>query len=87
VFAVAASVERTDGVYGVEGVAHVCRRCWTSPGSEPLVPDLTDSIGELGSTGRRVCDCGALEEARLVEVEQAFLAVADLVVDELGYLQ
>jgi hypothetical protein len=51
-----------------------------------LVPYLTDSVGELGSTGRRVCDCRALEEARLVEVEQAFLAVADLAVDQLGYL-
>ena len=51
-----------------------------------MVPDLTDSVGELGSTGRRVCDCRALEEACLVEVEQAFLAVADLVVDQLGYL-
>jgi hypothetical protein len=86
VFAVEASVERTDGVYGIEGVAHVGGRCWSSPGSETLVPDLTDSIGELSSTGRRVCDCRALEEARLVKVEQAFLAVADLVVDELGYL-
>jgi hypothetical protein len=87
VFAVGTSVERTDGVYGVEGVANVCRRCWTSPGSETLVPELTDSVGELGSTGRRVCDCRALEEAGLVEVKQAFLAVADLAVDELGYLQ
>jgi hypothetical protein len=52
-----------------------------------LVPYLTDSVGELGSTGRRVCDCRALEEARLVEVEQAFLAVADLTVDQLGYLR
>jgi hypothetical protein len=86
VFAVGASVERADGVNRIEGVAHVCGRCWSSPGSETLVPDLTDSIGELGSTGWRVCDCRALEEACLVEVEQAFLAVADLVVDELGYL-
>jgi hypothetical protein len=86
VFTVAASVERTDGVYGIEGVAHVCRGRWSSPGPETLVPDLTDSVGELGSTGRRVCDCRALEEACLVEVEQAFLAVADLVVDQLGYL-
>jgi hypothetical protein len=86
VFAVGTSVERTDGVYGIEGVAYVCGRCWTSSGPETLVPDLTDSVGELGSTGRRVCDCRALEEARLVEMEQAFLAVADLVVDELGYL-
>jgi hypothetical protein len=86
VFAVAASVERTDRVYGIEGVAHVGRRCWTSPGSETLVPDLTDSVGELGSARRRVSDCSALEKACPVEVEQAFLRVADLAVYQLGYL-
>jgi hypothetical protein len=69
VFAIGASVERTDGVYGIEGVAHVCRGCWTPSGPETLVSYLTDSVGELGSTGLRVCDCRALEEACPMEVK------------------
>jgi hypothetical protein len=50
------------------------------------VAGLADAVGELGSTGRRIRDGGALEEPRYVEAEQAPLRVADLAVDMLGEL-
>jgi hypothetical protein len=48
--------------------------------------DHADAVGELGTTGRRVTDCGAIEKSRTVEVEQTLLRVTRFAVYELSEL-
>jgi hypothetical protein len=59
--AVVAPVQRANGIHGIEHVADVRRRCWSSPGAETLVTEYAHAVGEFGATGRRITDCGALE--------------------------
>jgi hypothetical protein len=67
-------------------MAHVRRRCWSSPGAETLVTEYAYAVGEFRATGRRITDCGALEQTSTVEMEQTLLGMARPSVDELSEL-
>jgi hypothetical protein len=84
-FAIAAPVQGTSGIHGIEHVAHVCCRRWRSSGAEALVAGCTDTVGVFSSTGL-VDDCSAFEQSCAMEPEQVVLGQADVAVDERGEL-